>query len=95
MSKKPARSDRESDLPDWAEEVTPSDEVMRKFYAPTGAFKTGPISVPPPESAETETPAKQAKSGKKEADKNLAGTEPERMNNPAHSSEALQPTEVK
>lgn len=48
MSKKQARSDREVDLPDWAEEVTPTDEVMRKFYAPTGAFKSGPIAVPLP-----------------------------------------------
>ena len=48
MSKKPARSEREVDLPDWADEVTPADEVMRKFYAPTGAFKHGPIAVQPP-----------------------------------------------
>jgi hypothetical protein len=94
MSKKPARSDRESDLPDWAEEVTPSDEVMKKFYAPTGAFRTGPIVVPPPESTKTETPSKQAKTQKKEPGKNLAGTETERENNLPHSSEALQPNEV-
>jgi DNA-binding MarR family transcriptional regulator len=43
MSKKPAKSDRSIDLPDWADDVTPADEVMRKFYAPTGAFKHGPI----------------------------------------------------
>jgi DNA-binding MarR family transcriptional regulator len=43
MSKKPAKSERSVDLPDWADEVTPADEVMRKFYAPTGAFKQGPI----------------------------------------------------
>lgn len=48
MSKKPARSEREVELPDWADEVTPADEVMRKFYAPTGAFKPGPIIVQPP-----------------------------------------------
>ena len=48
MSKKPARSEREVALPDWADEVTPADEVMRKFYAPTGAFKPGPIAVQPP-----------------------------------------------
>lgn len=47
MSKKPARSEREVDLPDWADEVTPADEVMRKFYAPTGAFKPGPIVARP------------------------------------------------
>ncbi len=46
MSKKPAKSNRSVNLPDWADEVTPADEVMRKFYAPTGAFKPGPI-VPP------------------------------------------------
>lgn len=44
MSKKQAKS--EDELPDWADEVTPSDDVMRKFYAPTGSFKTGPILVP-------------------------------------------------
>ncbi len=43
MSKKPAKSERSVDLPDWADDVTPADEVMRKFYAPTGAFKQGPI----------------------------------------------------
>jgi DNA-binding MarR family transcriptional regulator len=46
MSKKPDRSSRKADLPDWADEVTPADEVMEKFYAPTGAFRSGPISVP-------------------------------------------------
>ncbi len=44
MSKKPAKSDRSVDLPDWADDVTPADEVMRKFYAPTGTFKPGPIA---------------------------------------------------
>ena len=48
MSKKRPRSDREVDLPDWADDVTPADEVMKKFYAPTGAFKPGPIAVLPP-----------------------------------------------
>ncbi len=43
MSKKSAKSERSVDLPDWADDVTPADEVMRKFYAPTGAFKHGPI----------------------------------------------------
>ncbi len=43
MSKKSAKSERSIDLPDWADDVTPADEVMRKFYAPTGAFKHGPI----------------------------------------------------
>lgn len=46
MSKKPAKSERAVDLPDWADDVTPSDEVMKKFYAPTGTFKPGPIIVP-------------------------------------------------
>lgn len=46
MSKKPAKSERAVDLPDWAEDVTPSDEVMKKFYAPTGTFRPGPIVVP-------------------------------------------------
>lgn len=48
MSKKPAKSERDVDLPDWADEVTPTDEVMKKFYAPTGTFKVGPIVVQPP-----------------------------------------------
>ena len=48
MSKKRPRSEREVDLPDWADDVTPAEEVMKKFYAPTGAFKPGPIAVPPP-----------------------------------------------
>ena len=43
MPKKQARSDRDVDLPDWADDVTPADEVMKKFYAPTGSFKVGPI----------------------------------------------------
>lgn len=45
MSKKQDRSSRKADLPDWADEVTPADEVMEKFYAPTGLFRPGPISV--------------------------------------------------
>jgi hypothetical protein len=48
MSKKPAKSERDVDLPDWADDVTPADEVMKKFYAPTGSFKSGPISVQQP-----------------------------------------------
>ena len=48
MSKKRPRSERDVDLPDWADEVTPADEVMKKFYAPTGVFKPGPVAVPPP-----------------------------------------------
>lgn len=48
MSKKQPKSEREVDLPDWADDVTPAEEVMRKFYAPTGSFKPGPISVLPP-----------------------------------------------
>lgn len=45
MSKKQDRSSRKADLPDWADEVTPADEVMEKFYAPTGLFRSGPISI--------------------------------------------------
>jgi hypothetical protein len=43
MSKKPAKSERDVELPDWADDVTPADEVMKKFYAPTGTFRSGPI----------------------------------------------------
>jgi DNA-binding MarR family transcriptional regulator len=46
MSKKLDRSNRKADLPDWADEVTPADEVMEKFYAPTGVFRHGPINTP-------------------------------------------------
>ena len=56
MSKKQARSEREVDLPDWADDVTPADEVMRKFYAPTGAFKSGPIAVQPPAGTDVAPP---------------------------------------
>jgi hypothetical protein len=53
MSKKQANSEqKEVALPDWADEVTPSDEVMRKFYAPTGAFRPGPITPPTPPTPE-------------------------------------------
>lgn len=48
MSKKRANSDREIDLPEWADDVTPDDEVMKKFYAPTGTFKSGPIAASAP-----------------------------------------------
>lgn len=53
MSKRPAKSDRSVDLPDWADDVTPADEVMRKFYAPTGTFKPGPILSPSLDSQST------------------------------------------
>jgi len=46
MSKKQAKSERNIDLPDWADDVTPADEVMKKFYAPTGAFRRGPVASP-------------------------------------------------
>ena len=58
MSKKLAKSDRDIDLPDWADDVTPADEVMKKFYAPTGTFKPGPIIAPnnaPPADTTPET----------------------------------------
>jgi DNA-binding MarR family transcriptional regulator len=46
MSKKRPKSERDIALPDWADDVTPADEVMKKFYAPTGSFTRGPISAP-------------------------------------------------
>jgi hypothetical protein len=95
MSKKPARSDREADLPDWADDVTPSDEVMQKFYAPTGAFKPGPIIVPKPESTEGETFEHQAEEGQEEASKILTAPEIERASSREETSpEALQTTKV-
>ncbi len=56
MSKKQPKSDRNVDLPDWADDVTPADEVMKKFYAPTGAFKRGPIAPPDPVPALSHAP---------------------------------------
>ena len=47
-------------LPDWADDVTPADEVMRKFYAPTGTFKRGPIAIPVPPEPSAEPPAETA-----------------------------------
>lgn len=61
MSKKHPRSEREVDLPGWADEVTPTDEVMRKFYAPTGAFKPGPIAVQSPVAPPVAPPSEEAK----------------------------------
>lgn len=57
MSKKTAKSERDVDLPDWADEVTPADEVMKKFYAPTGTFKSGPINVQQPIAPVPEPPS--------------------------------------
>jgi hypothetical protein len=63
MSKKPAKSERDVELPDWADDVTPADEVMRKFYAPTGTFKAGPIVVQPPGVSAAPEPAPVSKEG--------------------------------
>jgi hypothetical protein len=94
MSKKPARSNREADLPDWAEDVTPSDEVMKKFYAPTGSFKPGPIVVPKPESTETGESGHQAETSQEEPAKILTAPEAERDGGQETSPEALRPTEL-
>jgi hypothetical protein len=67
MSKKPAKSERDVDLPDWADEVTPTDEVMRKFYAPTGSFKPGPILVQHPATQEDAAPAAAPAEAREEA----------------------------
>ena len=66
MSKKQDRSSQKAALPDWADEVTPADEVMEKFYAPTGLFRPGPISTlkEPPQAS----PALQIESGEEPAD---------------------------
>ena len=83
MSKKRPKSEREVDLPDWADDVTPADEVMRKFYAPTGSFKPGPIPVPPPvtEAAPPITPP-EGRTGA-EARPEFAGAE--ETNNTSHA----------
>lgn len=95
MSKKPARSDRDADLPDWADDITPSDEVMKKFYAPTGAFKAGPIIVPRPESTGAETSAERVETAEEEPRKTLTATEPEPAGDPAeHSPETPHPIKV-
>jgi hypothetical protein len=81
MSKKPAKSERSIDLPDWADDVTPADEVMRKFYAPTGAFKQGPIvsSELDPQSlspeAQNEATATHESLQTPEIQRNIVGTE--------------------
>jgi len=69
MSKKQDRSSRKADLPDWADEVTPADEVMEKFYAPTGLFRPGPISITK-ETAEV-SPAPQIESEENVVDQKL------------------------
>lgn len=61
MPKKQAKFDRDIDLPEWADDVTPADEVMKKFYAPTGSFKIGPI-VPQAPAGNTSTAAAPAES---------------------------------
>ncbi|MET0622374.1 MAG: hypothetical protein ABW250_05290 [Pyrinomonadaceae bacterium] len=87
MSKKQPKSEREVDLPDWADDVTPADEVMRKFYAPTGAFKPGPIPVPPPatEAALPVTPP-EGRTGK-EAHPEFTGAEESSKTNHASAGE--------
>jgi DNA-binding MarR family transcriptional regulator len=45
MPSKPNKGVNRNSLPDWAAEVTPNDEVMEKFYAPTGNFPSGPLKV--------------------------------------------------
>lgn len=77
MSKRPAKSDREADLPDWADDVTPADEVMKKFYAPTGSFKRGPIA-PPGTSplSEAAEPTTEESSQSKQAQENTDITDP-------------------
>jgi hypothetical protein len=46
MSKRLDKSKETKTLPDWADDVTPDEEVMKKFYAPTGSFRSGPIAPP-------------------------------------------------
>jgi DNA-binding MarR family transcriptional regulator len=86
MSKKQDRSNRKSDIPDWADEVTPADEVMEKFYAPTGVFRSGPISSTR-ESAEISPPF-QIEIGKHTADSQLpTDSEIDPVNTPHISAE--------
>ena len=46
MSKRLDKSKDTKNLPDWADDVTPDEAVMKKFYAPTGSFRSGPIEPP-------------------------------------------------
>jgi DNA-binding MarR family transcriptional regulator len=87
MSKKRPKSEREVDLPDWADDVTPAEEVMRKFYAPTGAFKPGPIAVLPPfnDAALTDT-LPQGRTGE-ETRPEFTGEEESNNTRPASASE--------
>lgn len=51
-SRKKPQATRKTDVPEWAAEVKPSDDVMAMFYAPTGQPKLGPlIPVAPPSAA--------------------------------------------
>jgi hypothetical protein len=51
-SRKKPQSPRKTDIPEWAADVKPSDDVMAMFYAPTGQPKPGPlIPVAPPNAA--------------------------------------------
>lgn len=42
-SRKKPQPTRKLDIPEWAAEVKPSDDVMAMFYAPTGQPKSGPL----------------------------------------------------
>src|SRR5205809_949386 len=42
-SQKKPQSKRKVELPDWSNEVKPSEDVMAMFYAPTGVPKPGPL----------------------------------------------------
>lgn len=94
MSKKPAKSERGIDLPDWADDVTPADEVMRKFYAPTGTFRRGPIAPPglsnPAELAES-TAADDSQIRQKEMDAGVAEPPPPALTAPVEGSSRESP----
>jgi hypothetical protein len=53
-SRKKPQSTRKTDVPEWAADVKPSNDVMAMFYAPTGQPKQGPLIPVAPTSAAPE-----------------------------------------
>lgn len=91
MSKKRPRSERDVDLPDWADEVTPADEVMRKFYAPTGVFKPGPVAVPSPVNDSAPPAAPEARTAQEARPENTGAEETNNLTASAVEAAVEQP----
>lgn len=61
-SSKKRPSNRKIEIPDWATDVKPADDVMAMFYAPTGQPRPGPLIPLPPTDTAAE-PSQQETSG--------------------------------